>query len=99
MALQKVVKAVMKAAPVAAQVALPLPSSPSTSHTGELGRAFRRAEAVRSLKQQAGSGRATSGGHRPTPAKNQVDYGAKRSTTPNTMKAAGHTGPTRKKPA
>jgi len=39
-----------------------------------------------SSARSAPRGRASKG------AKNQVDYGAKRSTTPNVMKAAGHTG-------
>lgn len=40
---------------------------PTTSHTGELARAFARSEAVRAISQTAGSGRVTSGGHRPSP--------------------------------
>lgn len=53
----------------AASAAFPVPTSPNTSHTGELGRAFRRSEATRKLKQTAGRSRSTSGGHHPTKAK------------------------------
>jgi hypothetical protein len=87
---KKLTKAVMRAAPTALSAALPLPSSAATAHTGELGRAFKRAEATRALKQVKGSGRSTSGGHRPT--RGTTDYGPKRSTTPNVMRAAGHSG-------
>jgi hypothetical protein len=94
MALQKVVKAVMKAAPTALSALQELPTGqPTTSHTGEIARQFHRGEAIRQLQQVKGRGRSTSGGHHPVPAaKNQTDYGPKRSTTPNVMKAAGHTG-------
>lgn len=98
MALQKAVKAVMKAAPTALSALNPLPTGqPTTAHTGEIARQFHRGEAVRALKQVRGRGRTTSGGHHPTPAKNQTDYGPKKSTTPNVMKAAGHSGRARKR--